>query len=167
VKYLKKLPLMKLVFGFLFIVVIVIFLIFLNKFDGNTKYESQEDAIKEATLSFYSLKDAVADGTTMKCSWGIEDLYSGETFIKDHMLYINYKPGWEVDTIHVIIKDNCLWEWTEEESGKKICLEATENFYDSRVFPEIQESQMMNCKYNCVPAEIADSMFEVPENIAF
>jgi hypothetical protein len=165
--YSRKLSLMGLVLGFAFIVVIIVFPILSNKFTGDKEQESQKDTIEETTLFFSSLKDAVADGTTMKCSWGIEDLYSGETFIKDRMLYINYKPGWEETVIHVIIKDNCAWEWTQEEKGKKTCLETTEDFYDSNVLPEIQEDRMVKHRYNCVPAEIADSMFEVPENIAF
>lgn len=158
---------MGLVLGFVFIVVIIVFPILLNKFSGNTEQESQKNTVGEAGLSFSSLKDAVSRGLPMKCSWGVSDLYSGETFIKDDMLYITYKPGWETNTRYVIIKDNCVWEWTDGENGKKTCLENIESFYDSITFSQIQESRMVDHKYNCVPMELTNSIFEVPENIAF
>lgn len=165
--YPKKLPLTVLVSGLLFIVVIAVLLIFSNKFRGNTKPENQKDVTGEVGLSFPSLKNAIAEGMTMKCSWGVEDLYSGEAFVKEGMVYINYKPGWESPVSHLIIKDNCMWTWKEGESGRMICLEKTEDFYDSTSPPESQDKQMLNREFNCIPAELDDSLFEVPENIAF
>jgi len=109
-----------------------------------------------------TLKAAIAMGVPMKCSYAVEGVeYEGYIKGEQFMAKVNAngKAG------NVIIKDDCMWSWTDEEAqGIKTCfepVEGEESIWDS---PDTSELDM---NYTCRPAAITDDKFNPPSNIEF
>lgn len=59
------------------------------------------------------LKDAIAQGVPMKCTWK-QNGFSGSGYVKGNKYYgevaIEGKQG------YIIMKDNCMWTWSKDEN---------------------------------------------------
>ena len=80
---------------------------------------------------------------------------------------MQFGDGREVEAnLHgeVIIKDNCMWSWSEGESqGMKTCFDAAEQ----DIWDEPQGASASDVEYHCVPTVITDAKFIPPTNIEF
>ena len=111
------------------------------------------------------IKEVVALGAPMKCTYTQGDT-SGTSYIQGKKMYSEMtaqgKQGF------VIIKDNCLWSWSQGETqGFKTCFE--EDFWEmgEEATEEGQASVPTEAEYRCAPAVFADSKFNPPANINF
>ncbi len=114
-----------------------------------------------------SLKDMIARGSGLKCSYGIEgNVYEG--YIKG----ANYKGSIDTaegQTGQVIVKDNCSYTWIEGQSqGVKACYD------ESEIEPGVQGSDVWeqvdygsDVVYNCESYDISESMFDLPSDVEF
>ena len=96
--------------------------IFINRGSSNTSVDvASPDSSTPDTFSGM-LKDAVELGVVMKCTYEVEG-NEYESFIKGENYRGKIKTT-EGKTGEIIIKDNCMWTWSEEETqGIKICFE--------------------------------------------
>jgi len=111
------------------------------------------------------MKDIVALGTPMKCTYTQGDITS-ESYIKGKNMYGEVNQGGK--TSYVIAKDKCMWNWTTGEAqGTKMCFE--EDFWDmsKESAQEGQASIPTDTEYRCVPAIFSDTKFNLPANINF
>ncbi len=114
-----------------------------------------------------SLKDMIARGSGLKCSYEIDgNVYEG--YIKG----ANYKGS--IDTAEgqmgqVIVKDNCSYTWIEGQSqGIKACYDESEiesGGQGSDVWKQVDYGG--DVVYNCESYNISESMFNLPSNVEF
>jgi hypothetical protein len=107
------------------------------------------------------LKDAIAKGIPMKCSY-TQGGNSGTSYIKGSKVYGEItgqgKQG------YVIMVDKCMWSWNKGETqGIKMCFE--ENVWDTE--DTETGSAPTEAEYNCSPTIISDSQFNPPGNVKF
>ncbi|MBN1168909.1 hypothetical protein JXA63_03375 [Candidatus Woesebacteria bacterium] len=136
---------------------------------GSTDIASEEKTIVEKFTG--SLKEAIALGVGMKCSYEFDgNQYEG--YVKGE----NYR-GKMVNTDgqvgEIIMKDNCMWTWSEDEGqGIKTCFEEvdgqdTEEGEESVSIWDQKAMDESGISYTCVPSSVADSQFTPPSNINF
>ncbi len=106
---------------------------------------------------------AVIDlGIPMKCSYKIGDMeYEGYVKGKQwrgHMQMPNGNQG------EIIFKDNCMWSWTADKQGSKMCFEPTEG---EDIWSQPQQGTSMDVDYKCRPAAITDAKFIAPSDVIF
>lgn len=109
-----------------------------------------------------TLKAAVAMGVPMKCSYSVDGA-EYESYVKGEQFMGKISANGKVGS--VIIKDSCMWSWSDEEvQGIKTCFEPVEgedSIWDS---PDTSELDM---NYTCRPAAIGDDKFDPPSNVNF
>ena len=107
------------------------------------------------------LKDAVARGLPMKCTYS-QDGSSGTSYIKGSKVYAEIagqgKEG------YVIMVDKCMWTWNKGETqGVKMC-------FETNVWEEGEEgasSAPTEAEYKCSPAMVSEGQFNPPANVKF
>jgi len=113
-----------------------------------------------------TLKAAVALGVPMKCTYTVDGVeYEG--YVKGEQYAGKIDAEGKVG--NVIIKDDCMWSWSEEETqGVKLCFK-TEGEGKS-IWDDTDASAAnaaANYSYNCRPAAITDDKFNPPSDIEF
>jgi hypothetical protein len=112
------------------------------------------------------IKDVVARGVPMKCTYS-QNNYSGTSYIKGKNMYGEINQAGK--TVYVVIKDNCMWNWSQGETqGMKTCFE--ENYWEMSSEEETSQTQgsmPTEAEYHCSPTIIADSQFNPPSDINF
>ena len=132
---------------------------------GSDDTPSETASTAEEDTSFSgTLKEAVARGVGMRCSYSIEgNEYEG--YVKGQNYRGEVKDA-EGRVGGVIIKDNCVWSWVEGESeGMKVCYEQddeTDIWEDT--FEGAAESNLV---YHCTPTVVSDTQFDPPADINF
>lgn len=107
------------------------------------------------------IKEALLKGIPMKCTY--EDPLGNKAvgFIKGKKYYAEITS--QNKASYLIIKDDCLWTWSDQEAqGVKLCFEpeeGEESVWDSESAPQDE--------YHCVPGAVDDSRFEPPAEINF
>lgn len=129
---------------------------------------SEEKTVAEKFTG--TLKEAVALGVGMKCTYTVEgNEYEG--YVKGEN-YRGRMKNADGQVGEVIMKNNCMWSWSEDEGqGVKTCFEVA----DSDVAEEDGESVSLwdqqgsapNISYTCIPYAVTDSQFTPPSNIQF
>jgi len=134
---------------------------------GEVPKESFTDAIKEN----------ISLGKAIKCTWKKDNENHGESYIKGKQIYGEVMVLGKKD--YTIMKDNCFWDWTEDQSqGIKTCYEDQEES-DQQDFTNEQEDIFdilgiplddpadADVDYNCISAVIGDDRFNPPADIDF
>ena len=108
------------------------------------------------------LKDAVARGVPMKCTYKVGDI-EAEGYLKGKNwrgeFYQDGKKG------YVIMKEDCMWSWSDSESqGIKMCFDPEEM---EEAWENPQTGGMTDTEYRCSPTIVSDSKFNPPGNIQF
>jgi hypothetical protein len=114
-----------------------------------------------------TLKEAVALGVGMKCTYEIEgNKYEGYIKGENYRGKIKTAEGKEGG---VIMKGNCMWTWTEGESqGVKICYDETDvETEETDVWEQPQGTVGPDMTYTCVPAAVTDAQFTPPADVNF
>jgi len=116
------------------------------------------------------LKDALTLGQSMKCTWKKDENNSATSYIKD--TNIRTEITQEGEKAYVIVKDNCTYSWQEGESdGFKACFEPEEMEVEEEergvAAPEETTMETPDYEYNCEPAIVPESMFNLPAGINF
>jgi len=111
------------------------------------------------------IKEVVQKGVPMKCSY-TQGGFAGTSFIKGKKMYNEVVQ--EGKSGYVIIKDNCMWSWSEgEKQGTKMCFK--EDFWEmSEEYAEQGKAAMpVEAEYRCIPAIFTDAKFNPPANVNF
>lgn len=111
------------------------------------------------------IKDVVTKGVPMKCTYA-QDGTSGTSYVKGKKMYGEVTA--EGKQAYVIIKDNCMWSWSEGETqGFKTCFE--EDFWEmsEEYAQEGKASVPTEAEYRCAPAVFPDSKFNPPASVNF
>ena len=124
---------------------------------------TQEEAKGESFTG--KIKDAFMKNIPLKCTYKVDESNSGTGWIKDQKYYGEIIADGK--KAFIILIDNCMWVWNEEEKDKgiKMCFvqQQDEDFWES--FEESQEVAGYN--YNCSPAIINDAVFTPPADVNF
>jgi len=109
---------------------------------------------------FSTLKAAIDLGVPLKCSYSVNgNEYEG--YVKGKQWRGKIKTA-EGQVGEVIMKDNCMWSWgNQEKQGMKTCFEETE---DGDVW---DQDTTVGIEYNCMPAAVTDAEFTPPADIQF
>ncbi len=119
--------------------------------------EKMEDA-KDNESFTGNLKALVAKNIPMMCSFDIGG-FKYNAWIKGSNVKSEYANP--QGTGVVIIKDNCMYTWVQEEKqGMEICMDESEgSIWD--------QSENLPSEYYCVPSLIMDSTFDLPQDVEF
>ena len=122
----------------------------------------EKEAGEEGESFTGKLKQAIALGVPMKCTYTQGD-FTGTGFVKGRKYYGEVSAQGKKN--YIIMKDNCMWSWTEEQSqGVKMC-------FEDDIFEEFeQEGQGQvptEAEYHCLPSVFSESKFNPPANINF
>jgi hypothetical protein len=127
-----------------------------DKVKGKVANKVQE---KAQSYTVKSLKAAVKLGVPLKCAYKVNDLeYEG---------YLQGKKWRGImrnmeKTTNVIIKENCMYSWTNEDSnGAKMCFD--EDVWES----EEGQFEQPNMEYVCTPAVFDEGKFSPPSTVSF
>ena len=147
------------------IVVGIVGFFLMNRGDGGVSIDKTPAGLNEGETFTGSLIDAVKLGVAMKCTYEVEgNEYEG--YVKG----TNYRGKMttaEGEIMEVIVKDNCMWSWSEEENqGIKTCFEETEMEAEEGGIWE-QSGASADINYRCVPAAVTDAQFTPPANTEF
>ena len=114
----------------------------------------------EQSYTFKALKAAIALGIPLKCGYQVGDVeYEGYVKGKQWRGKIQTSDG---KTGEVIMKDNCMYSWTEEtKMGVKMCFE--EDMWETDEYQEAAPG----IEYHCLPAAVTDAQFNPPSGINF
>ena len=119
-----------------------------------------------------SLQAAIKLGVPMKCTYKIED-QEMEGWIKGQQ-YRGKVKNQEGKTGEVLMKDNCMWAWSEDEGkGVKMCfdLEEGKDMWDPEAWgmegEEYQDMAPPDVEYHCVPTVVTDAKFNPPDEVEF
>jgi hypothetical protein len=165
----KSLPI---VIGAVVLVVGALAYTFLSKSDqkgiqnGTNEATTMENTTSSDTFTG-TLKEAISRGVAMKCTYQVEGSeYEG--YVKGN----NYRgkvQTAEGETGEVIVKDNCMWSWSENQAqGVKTCIQETDAEDESEdIWDQPDSSVDTSVNYRCVPATVTDAMFTPPTNIEF
>jgi hypothetical protein len=131
--------------------------------DTTTEVASQDSSAPDAFSG--TLKDAVKLGIAMKCTYKVEG-NEYESFIKGENYRGKIKTA-EGKTGEVIMKNNCMWTWTEGEvQGIKTCFEVSDS-ETADVWEQPQGAVGPDITYTCLPTAITDASFTPPSNVDF
>lgn len=111
------------------------------------------------------IKDIITLGGPMRCTY-TQGKTSGTSYFKARKMYGEITA--EGKLAYLIIKDNCMWNWSQEENqGMKTCFE--EDFWEmSEEYAQEGEATVpTEAEYRCAPAIISDSKFNPPAGINF
>lgn len=127
---------------------------------------SEEETVAEKFTG--TLKEAVALGVGMKCTYNVEgNEYAG--YVKGE----NYRGSMknvEGQVGEVIVKDNCMWTWSEDQvQGVKMCFEETEAAETESVsiWDREEVGAAAEVAYSCMPYAVSDSQFTPPSDVQF
>lgn len=130
-----------------------------EKIDEDTE-STVEDAKEESFTG--TLLAAIELGVPMKCTYevgGIE--YEGLIKGKQYKGQISMPDG---STGQVIMKENCMYTWTEGvEQGWKTCF--TDE--DQSMWEQTDTTGNIPGSYKCLPAPITDAAFDLPTDVNF
>lgn len=138
-----------------------------QEIEPSTETSQEKTAVEKFTGS---LKEAVAMGVGMKCSYRVEgNEYEG--YVKGQNYRGKMKSA-DGKVGEVIMKDNCMWSWSEEEGrGIKTCFEEVDAEVAEGEEAEAslwdQQGSSSDITYTCVPHTVSDSQFTPPSNIQF
>jgi hypothetical protein len=147
------------------IVVGIVGFFLMNRGGEGMSIDKTPAGLNEGETFTGSLIDAVKLGVAMKCTYEVEgNEYEG--YVKG----TNYRGKMttvEGKVMEVIVKDNCMWSWSEEENqGIKTCFEETEMETEEGGIWE-QSGASVDINYRCVPTAVTDAQFTPPANIEF
>lgn len=117
------------------------------------------------------LKDALTLGQSMKCTWKKDENNFATAYIKDSKTRSEVTQAGE--KAYSIMMDNCTYTWQEGKTqGFKVCFEpeeVEEGEEAEEAVPPTEETtgEMPEYEYNCEPAIVPESMFELPTGINF
>lgn len=121
--------------------------------------EVKKEAGEEGETFVGKLKDMVARGASLKCSY-TQNGFTGTSYIKNKKVYGEVTG--ENKTGYVIMIDKCMWSWSEGEAqGVKMCFE--EDVWEE----EEDGAAPTEAEYSCIPAIVSDSKFNPPANVNF
>jgi len=131
----------------------------------STDLSSEESESSVPDTFTGTLMDAIKLGVGMKCTYEVEgNEYEG--YIKGEQ-YKGKMKTTEGKEAEVIVKDNCMWTWAENETqGMKICFEESET-ESTNIWDQPQGAMGTDMNYKCLPAAITDAQFDPPSNIEF
>ncbi len=123
---------------------------------------------------FGSLESLLSSGKNLKCTWSFEET-SGTSWVKNKMVYNEINTGTEQGKTNTIMKDNCIWVWSEGESqGIKTCFDSYQEMVQEAEPKQPPSSEdtgepefSTDVKYNCEPTAVDDSKFVPPTDIEF
>jgi len=139
--------------------------IFMNRGTSETSLDvvSPESSTPDTFLG--TLKDAVKLGAAMKCTYKVEG-NEYESFIKGENYRGKIKTA-EGKTGEIIIKNNCMWTWSEGEAqGMKICFEESD-LEMTNIWEQPQGAFGPDIAYTCLPTVVTDAKFTLPSNVNF
>lgn len=124
-----------------------------------------------------TLAAAVSLGVPMKCSFSANGT-TGEGYIqgKNYRGTMTTKDGIVTE---VIMKDSCMWSWSDKGQGMTMCYEPSEAQTklwqdmakdapsDSPASQDSPQTPELNAEYDCKPTLISDSQFEPPTTVQF
>lgn len=163
-------------------------LIVLTGCNGNTSQSTKEQpaspqaqadgqASQEQDQESYTgnLEKIMNLGVPLKCTWKMDENYYGTAWIKGENSYSEvYNEG---QTAKIIVKDNCMWSWSEENQGVKACFEDSQAEEMGELeegmekAPTAMETEEMrppqDVSYNCSPAVFGDDKFNPPAEVEF
>jgi len=158
---------MKKILPFIFILIAIGVgaFIFMNRGAGDTSIGSTSPDSSTPDTFLGTLKDAVKLGVGMKCAYKVEG-NEYESFIKGENYRGKIKTA-EGKTGEVIIKNNCMWTWSEEEAqGIKTCFEESDS-ETTNIWEQPQGAVGSDITYTCLPTAVTDAKFIPPSNIDF
>lgn len=122
----------------------------------------KKEAGEESKAFTGKLKQAIALGVPMKCTYTQGD-FTGTGFVKGRKYYGEVSSQGRKG--YVIMKDNCMWSWTEEQNqGVKMC-------FEDDIFEEFEQEGQgqvpIEAEYRCLPSVFSESKFNPPANINF
>lgn len=139
--------------------------IFMNKETGDKPKDTVSSNSQKSDTFSGMLKDAVKLGVAMKCTYKVEG-GELESFVKGENYRGKIKTA-DGKVGEVIIKDNCMWTWTEEESqGIKTCFEEPDS-QTASIWEQPQGTTGTDVSYTCIPTTIANDKFTPPSNVNF
>jgi hypothetical protein len=144
-------------------------ILFMNRGKGTTPSDSGTVPFDSSESDTFvgTLKEAVARGVGMKCTYEVGgNEYEGYIKGKNYRGKIKTAEGKEA---RIIIKDNCMWTWAEDESqGVKTCFEVTEGEAEgSDIWEQPQGAVSPDITYRCVPFAVTDAQFTPPADVNF
>lgn len=111
------------------------------------------------------IKEVVQKGVPMKCTYTQEG-FTGTSYIQGKKMYSEVAQTGKVG--YVIIKDNCMWSWSQgENQGVKMCYE--EDFWEmsEEHTEEGKAAVPVEAEYRCTPAIFTDAKFNPPASVNF
>lgn len=138
----------------------------------DTVVVQQEDSGTKAESFVGTLKEAIALGVGMECTYMFEGneyqgVIKGENY-KGEMLSADGK------LVSVIMKDNCMWTWEQGSAqGMTFCTEEVvmegedEVNGGASIWDQPESASSSDANYNCNPATISDSQFTPPTDVEF
>lgn len=132
-----------------------------------TQKKSQSLPGGESETFSGTLQSAIALGVPLKCSYTVEgNEYEGLVKGENYRGKIKSAQG---QISEVIVKDNCIWTWSESEAqGIKTCVEESEVETESGdIWSQSEAAGTADVTYTCLPAAVDDTQFEPPAGIEF
>lgn len=158
-------------------IVVVLLLIltgvfFLGK-KGSGTISLSEMASTAKNYTTEQLKDALKQGVPLKCTYKEDENNYGTSYVKGMNIYSEVTIGGK--RAFIIMKDQCMWNWSEEKTGMKMCFDTSFeemlNYDYSQELGEVPQEYKQETKlernYSCTKANISDSMFSIPSDISF
>lgn len=115
-----------------------------------------------------TLRDAIAQGTAMKCESTVET-EEGSASVAGVIQGKNYAGQINVngEMLNVLVKDDCMWNWKEGEmNGLKTCFDTTEVEEEESGLWGVN-SEQLDTSVSCMPTVITADLFSPPANISF
>jgi len=139
--------------------------IFINRGPKGTTGDIDSQNSPSSDTFSGALKDAVKLGIAMKCTYKVEG-NEYESFIKGENYRGKIKTA-EGKTGEIIIKNNCMWTWSEGEAqGMKICFEESD-LEMTNIWEQPQGAFGPDIAYTCLPTVVTDAKFTLPSNVNF
>jgi hypothetical protein len=114
------------------------------------------------TYTMKSLKAIIDLGVPVKCSYKVGEIeYEGYVKGQQWRGKMQQADGRQGE---VIIKDNCMWSWTDDKKGITMCFEPEEGEDSVWDNPEYMTTDI---EYTCRPAAITDAQFNPPADVNF
>lgn len=137
-----------------------------NEPSSNVGEDSQNSQESMAEKFTGSLKEAIALGVGMKCTYEVDGV-SYEGYVKGQNYSGSVKTA-DGQTGKVIVKDDCVWSWsTDSDQGVKVCYNPEEVETDSESVWDQEDMIDANTVYNCNAAAVSDSEFTPPATVNF
>ena len=143
----------------------VVVFIFVNRGSSETSVDVTPSDSSASDSFSGTLKDAVNLGIAMKCTYTVEG-NEYESLIKGENYRGKIKTA-EGKTGEVIMKNNCMWTWTEGEvQGMKTCFEESDP-ETTDMWEQPQGAVGTDITYTCLPTTVTDAEFTPPSDIDF